>query len=641
MSLNAKIAFLLIGLTVLTSAMIGSVGYVVLRDQLLQRALDDGRISVTEEIARLRLSLHGVREDALLLARSNAMRDYLAASAGAGQQAALRRLERTFTILATTERRYLRIRYVDMAGNERAAVNSRDGIPEVVPGDALENRSSEPFFAQITALSTGAVHVSRLNLDRQHGVIGVPHQPTIRFVTPVFDQQGQRRGGIVINVAGAPLLSGGSAGDGHLLLLDHAGYFLTHRDPAMTFGFDLNQAHNAWNLAPLLADHIAKEDHGAYIGQKCTRTERPCATVFRRFRFDARPDAYWTIAHQRELAAVLAPLTAQSRGFLLAVCGAATLAGACGYVGSQKITRPVKALARAAQRIEAGGSAVLAATRGKDEFAVMARAFNRMTATLQALIERDQAMLRQERDVRMQLARAAAELARSNHDLERFVYIASHDLKAPLSAIVQLADWVEDDLGPSLEDGVAEHLHLLRGRAQRLSALLNDLRDYLRATKPAEPVRPFDTHAVVADVIARLHPPPEVSVTVVGRLPMVDAPGGVIRRIFHELIENGIRHQDGAAGAVWISVLDVGEAYQFDIEDDGPGIPGRYHQRIFQVFQTLRPRDEVEGSGIGLAIVARLLEICGGQISVASAPPRPGTRFRFSWPKNLRYVEAD
>ena len=640
MSLRTKIALLLIGLTVLTSGIIGVVGYFVLRDRLLRAGLSEGRVYVTEEVARLRLLLHGVREDALFLASSNAMLDYLAAPDGIALQVARDRLERTFTILGRTEGRYLQIRFIDLAGDERIRINSHQGTLEIVPLEQLQNKSIEPYFAEIERLSKGAVYVSRLNLNREHGVIEVPHQPTLRFITPVFDAGGRRRGGIVINVAGGLFLTGGLQGNNHLLLLDHEGYFLRHRDHGMTFGFDLDQTHNTLHLAPVLAQHIAHDRSGSFVNEHCTWTAGACATTFERLHYDTRQNAYWTVAHERELATILAPLKAQTLGFLLATLAVTTLAGLGGYAGALQITRPVNALARAAERIEGGDYDGRIPSGGKDEFGVMARAFNRMTATLKALIERDQSMLRKEREIRMQLERTAGELIRTNRDLEQFVYIASHDLKAPLSAIVQLADWLEEDLGPSLEgDGLA-NVHLLRGRALRLSALLTDLSEYLRATKPAEPVKPVDTRAVLAEVLEELKPPSGVVIDVSGDLPVVDAPRGVVERVFLELIDNAIKHRDRNEGRVRIGARDLGDGYEFEVEDDGPGIPSWFHERIFQVFQTLRPRDEVEGSGIGLAIVARLLEICGGQITVASVPNRRGTTFRFTWPKQMSYGQV-
>jgi signal transduction histidine kinase len=297
-------------------------------------------------------------------------------------------------------------------------------------------------------------------------------------------------------------------------------------------------------------------------------------------------------------------------------------------------------LARAAKRIESGNFEAVVAVKGRDELATLTRAFNKMAASIRNLIENDQRMLRREREIRTQLEATTAALARSNRDLEQFVYIASHDLKAPLRAIVQLADWLEEDLAPSMQGEGLANLQLMRGRAMRLQGLLDGLGEYARASQPGATPQQVDTGAVIAQALERLEPPPAVVVEAQDALPMVWAPPGVLDRVFGELIHNAIKHRERDSGCIRIAAEDLGEVYRFEVEDDGPGIPARFHQRIFRIFQTLRPRDEVEGSGIGLAIVWRLLEVHGGEISVASPPGRKGTTFRFTWPKRVSYQQV-
>jgi signal transduction histidine kinase len=100
------------------------------------------------------------------------------------------------------------------------------------------------------------------------------------------------------------------------------------------------------------------------------------------------------------------------------------------------------------------------------------------------------------------------------------------------------------------------------------------------------------------------------------------------------LLNNTFKHHHSPqAGHVWVSAREEGEWIEFCVTDDGPGIDPQFHQRIFGIFQTLRPRDEVEGSGIGLALVKRLVEMRGGVIQIESALGE-GATFRFTWPKH-------
>jgi signal transduction histidine kinase len=642
MSVRAKIAVLLIGLTLLTATLIGAAGYVALRARLLEAGLNEGQIGVTEEISRLQLLLHGVREDALVLASSDNLLDYVDAlgSDGAADLLAQLRIERTFEDLARTEPRFLQIRYLDLAGRERVRLNAKQGQVPIAPTAALQDKSREPYFKYIEELRRGSVYVSRLDLNRDQGGIEGPQQPTIRFVTPVFDREGRRRGGIVIILDGRLFLTGGAEGENHVLLIDSDGYFLQHRDREVTFGFDLGPGHDVAHLAPALAERLKRQPSGAFLSDPCTYTEGPCATAYDRVRFDARPDAWWTVARERPVAAILAPLRAQTTSFVLATLVAAVMAGLCGYVGALLMTRPVNALVRAAERIRAGDLDVSVAARGSDEFTVMASAFNQMIASLKASIESDRSLLQREREARAALAATAAELTRSNHDLEQFAYVASHDLKAPLRGIVQLAGWIEQDLGTNLQGEPMANLHRLRGRALRLEDLLTNLLDYARATRTDQASEQVDTGAVLDEVVDLLQLPSGVTVAVAGDLPTVSAPRGVLHHILGNLIGNAIKHRDRDQVGIRVAARDLGEAHEFEVEDDGPGIPPEFYGRIFKIFKTLRPRDELEGSGIGLAIVRRLLEVHGGRVTVSSTAGQRGTTFRFTWPKPGRYRQA-
>ena len=103
------------------------------------------------------------------------------------------------------------------------------------------------------------------------------------------------------------------------------------------------------------------------------------------------------------------------------------------------------------------------------------------------------------------------------------------------------------------------------------------------------------------------------------------------------MISNAVKHHDAGGGTIQIEARDLGTEYEFRVRDDGPGIPRQYQERIFSLFQTLRSRDEVEGSGMGLAIVKKIVESVDCRIAVQSDPEvSPGTTFHFTWPKRWR-----
>jgi PAS domain S-box-containing protein len=229
-----------------------------------------------------------------------------------------------------------------------------------------------------------------------------------------------------------------------------------------------------------------------------------------------------------------------------------------------------------------------------------------------------------------ELARSARALERSNRDLDQFAYITSHDLKAPLRGIVNLADWIEEDLGGEVTATVREHLRLLRGRVTRMDGLIDGILEYSRAGR-AVAFESVDTAALVAEAIDLLAPPPDARITVAPNLPRVRAPRLPLQQVFLNLIGNALKYSRLADPAIEITAVLVHGATQFRVADNGPGIAPQYHARIWGVFQRLEARDEVEGTGIGLALVKRIVEAAGGEVGVDSEAGK-GATFHFTWP---------
>jgi len=232
------------------------------------------------------------------------------------------------------------------------------------------------------------------------------------------------------------------------------------------------------------------------------------------------------------------------------------------------------------------------------------------------------------------LAQYTADLERSNRELDEFAYVASHDLRTPLEGIENLSSWVQEDASELLPDESKRHLQQIQQRAARLKTLLTDLLDYSRAGRLETAVTCFRVRDLVDDVLVMLQPPETFRMDISPNLPELESVQTPLRHIFHNLIGNAIKHHDREEGVITIDCLEEDDFYRFTVADDGPGIEAAFHERIFLMFETLRPRDQVEGSGMGLAIIKKSLETYGGTISVQSAPGE-GTTFHFTWPRTL------
>jgi PAS domain S-box-containing protein len=238
------------------------------------------------------------------------------------------------------------------------------------------------------------------------------------------------------------------------------------------------------------------------------------------------------------------------------------------------------------------------------------------------------------RKIELELEAKQAELLRSNKDLEQFAYVASHDLKAPLRAIDLLVQWITEGLAGYDVNNVQENLTLLGKRTQRLNRLLDDLLAYSRAGRKVGAHRMTDTHALVLDVVQLLNPPPTISVSIQGKLPAFKTHPTPLETVLRNLISNAIKHHPGPQGRIVVSCIEHADQYVFAVEDDGEGIPAQYAERVFEMFQTLKPRDQVEGSGMGLAIVSRIVQWQGGRVWFEPVPAGRGTVFKFQWKKN-------
>ncbi|CAN5788122.1 hypothetical protein BH23GEM6_BH23GEM6_01170 [soil metagenome] len=231
-----------------------------------------------------------------------------------------------------------------------------------------------------------------------------------------------------------------------------------------------------------------------------------------------------------------------------------------------------------------------------------------------------------------ELLRITCELELSNRELDQFAYVASHDLKAPLRGIANLSQWIEEDFGREVSDEAREHLELLRGRVHRMEGLIDGILQYSRAGRVKELPEQVNVADVLEEVLDLLAPPEEVEIRIVNEMPVLELERLPIQQVFLNLIGNAIKYSEPDA-RVTVSASDAGEFHEFVVADNGPGIASEFHDRIFGIFQTLQARDRVEGTGIGLSLVRKIVDTRGGRVWVESEAGA-GAAFHFLWPKH-------
>ncbi|HEU4533636.1 MAG TPA: ATP-binding protein, partial [Polyangiaceae bacterium] len=249
--------------------------------------------------------------------------------------------------------------------------------------------------------------------------------------------------------------------------------------------------------------------------------------------------------------------------------------------------------------------------------------------------EQAEAAARLEREARARAEALLRALEQTNAELDQFAYVASHDLKAPLRGIANLSQWIEDDLGATATGEVRENLGLLRGRVRRLEGLIDGILAYSRAGRVRGRDERIEVGRLLAEAVELLAPPAGVRVTVGPAMPTIEAERAPLQQVFLNLVGNAVKHARRPDAEVRVECRDEGEHHHFTVADNGPGIAPEYHERIWGIFQTLAARDEVEGTGIGLSVVKKIVETRGGRAWVESAEGR-GATFHVLWPKRPR-----
>ena len=221
-------------------------------------------------------------------------------------------------------------------------------------------------------------------------------------------------------------------------------------------------------------------------------------------------------------------------------------------------------------------------------------------------------------------------LNKINQELDQFAYVVSHDLKAPLRAINNLAEWIDEDIGETTPD-IRKNLSLMRGRVQRLENLINGILAYARIGRTKIEKSTFDICDLLQEIVESITYPPGFQFIFPTQSLVLKTEKILLQQVLVNLISNAIKYNNKPEGLVKVKVQPYPEHLEISVHDNGPGIPLEFQDKIFGVFQTIEARDTIESTGIGLAIVKKIVDEKKGSLKIASVPGQ-GATFTFTWP---------
>ena len=238
------------------------------------------------------------------------------------------------------------------------------------------------------------------------------------------------------------------------------------------------------------------------------------------------------------------------------------------------------------------------------------------------------------------VAERTAQLEMINAELKDFAYIVSHDLKEPLRGVRQLTAWIMQDYEEQIDGPGKELLQLLGNRVKRMTQLIDGILEYSRIGHMRGDMQLLALQDLVDDVIDSLAISAHIQIVINSKLPQIWGDPTRITQVFQNVIGNAIKYNDKAQGIVTIRCEEFGNFWKISVADNGPGIETQAYEKIFKIFQTGQRRENSDSTGIGLAVVKKIIEMYGGEIWVESELGA-GSTFFLTFPKNEENIDAD
>ncbi|GMR20193.1 MAG: hypothetical protein BMS9Abin36_0788 [Gammaproteobacteria bacterium] len=628
-SIGAKINILIIGTVIITTASVGYLVYKGTTEILVRKESDELHSRISRKVTRIHSIIDTLKKDVEFLsnvppiagiARAivNNNLDPVGRSTRQQWEDRLAVIFREFLALKPV---YQQIRYIGVSdgGKELVRVDRKENGIERIRRDKLQVKASRRYYKEAIK-SKGRIYLSEINLNREHGEIAEPRAAVMRAAATVYDSR-KIVGIVVININMELLFDEvihlGLENKAEILITNGQGDYLKHTDSNKEYGFEYGRKINIQQDYPELSgffENIKDGNNNIHVEYIDTDTILHVEKIY-----IGNDSLTGTIGMAEVLnySEILDDVNKLSNKSLIVISLLMVIGIIAATMLSRAITKPLIMLTVAADKVAAGEKTIALEVSKTEEVKTLTNAFNYMTEEIN---KRD-----------MSLRDAAKYLRKTNEELDQFAYIVSHDLKAPLRAIKNLATWIEEDLGDDIDDTIKDHMSLMNNRVKRMDSLIMAVLEYSRVGRVAVEIEEVDILQLIKDVVSDIAPGKGMSIKLPETTDIFKTKKILLYQVLLNLLSNATKYHDRERGKIEVSVTDAGDVYEFVVQDDGPGIPQAYQDKVFGIFQTLQARDKVESTGIGLSIVKKIIEEQGGDIWLESEDR--GSRFVFTWPK--------
>ncbi len=613
MTIATRLRVLVVVIVSITALLIGGIvyfGYSSFNAQQRREALS---LRSVAEAQRLEEALSVIRRDTDLLVGLPLL-DQLISSSPKEAAIAQARVEEIFAGLLRTRKYYSQVRYIAAGeqGREVVRVDRKGEGFVVVPLHLLQQKAQRPYYQLAVAMEAGQVFVHSPTLNRENGVIEVPHRPMLRATGTHGAQGGEIRGIIVINMELQALfddLYGKADQSGDFYVANQSGDYLFHPEVEKRFGFDLGKRYLIGDDFPLAPSWLSS------LQNKESIVEHPRGDVVDFQKVFLDPD-------QRRFLIFGVGLTSEDTKTQTLRIGAqaialtaslAIIALLLAYLVAARTVRPVEKITRIAEQIANGGQPDSLPVERDDEVGTLARTFSQMLQRLKE--EKDNVLA-----VNQQLSQA-------NEDLEHFAQIASHDLREPARRVATMADFLVTDERGNLSEEGKETLERLVAAATRLLDQITDIRSLTQVGQGRLLRERVELTQEVCGVLlgyesalVECHASSQV-----GELPQVNVYASLVRVLYAKLIENALNHSKMQGMRLEFTAELLDDRWTFGVRNTGSSIAEEQQRRVFLPFASVEGR--LARAGMGLSICKRIVERHSGTIWIESGADHVHVKF--------------